>query len=329
MYDVVILGAGPAGLTAAIYSARGGLKTLVLERQMAGGQIATTDLVENYPGFPEGIGGYDLTELMKQQALRFGAEVREIEAVEAVVPGALHRVVTASGAYEGRALIIATGLDPVGLGCGGEAQFTGRGVSYCATCDGALYRDKVVAVVGGGNSAVEEALFLTRFARKVYIVHRRDKLRADWVLQQRAFENPRVEILWNAQVREIKGGEAVAAVHVEFTERGEFQDIPVDGVFLYVGQRPNTEFLADLPLRRDPAGFILTDEQLATSISGIFAAGDCRANELKRVVWAAAEGALAARSAARYVEDLGAVRPDDSGNEGDASCELPGESATS
>ncbi len=323
MYDVLILGAGPAGLTAAIYSARGGLKTLVVERHMAGGQIATTDLVENYPGFPEGIGGFELTEQMKQQAVRFGAEIREIEAVEAIAPGAVHRVVTSAGTYEGRALIIATGLDPVGLGCGGEAQFTGRGVSYCATCDGALYRDKVVAVVGGGNSAVEEALFLTRFARKVYIVHRRDKLRADWVLQQRAFDNPRIELLWKAQVREIRGGDAVASIHVEFTDSGEFQDIPVDGVFLYVGQRPNTQFLKDLPLRRDPTNFIITDDQLSTSVSGVFAAGDCRANELKQVVWAAAEGALAARSAARYIEDLGAVRQEGLEDEGDAACELP------
>ncbi len=323
MYDVVILGAGPAGLTAAIYSARGGLKTLVLERQMSGGQIATTDLVENYPGFPDGIGGFELTELMKQQALRFGAEIREIEAVESIVPGPAHQVMTSSGTYQGRSLIVATGVDPVGLGCGGEAQFMGRGVSYCATCDGALYRDKVVAVVGGGNSAVEEALFLTRFARKVYIVHRRDKLRADWVLQQRAFENPKVEILWSAQVREIRGTEAVKSMYVEFAEPSEFRDVEVDGVFLYVGQRPNTEFVKDLPLRRDPVGFILTDDELATSISGVFAAGDCRANELKQVVWAAAEGALAARSAARYVENLGSVRPDGMEDEGPDACEFP------
>ncbi len=326
MYDIVILGAGPAGLTAAIYSARGGLKTLVVERQMAGGQIATTDLVENYPGFPDGIGGYELMELMKQQAVRFGAEIREIEAVDSITPGQVHRVAVGEDVYEARALIIATGLDPVGLGCGGEAHFTGRGVSFCATCDGALYRDKVVAVVGGGNSAVEEALFLTRFARKVYVVHRRDKLRADWVLQQRAFANPRIELLWNAQVREVRGENVVTSIYVGFTDRGEFTEVPVDGVFMYVGQRPNTDFVRDLPLHRDPLGFIVTDDQLATSISGVFAAGDCRANELKQVVWAAAEGALAARSAARYVEDLGSVRIDgeeEEDEEDDAACELP------
>lgn len=323
MYDVLILGAGPAGLTAAIYSARGGMKTLVLERQMAGGQIATTDLVENYPGFPDGISGFELTEHMKQQALRFGAEIQEIEVVESVAPGRVHEVKTSSDTYQGRALIIATGVDPVGLGCGGEARFTGKGVSYCATCDGALYRDKVVAVVGGGNSAVEEALFLTRFARKVYIVHRRDKLRADWVLQQRIFDNPKVEILWTAQVREIRGADTVTSMYVEFTDTHEFRDVAVDGVFLYVGQRPNTEFLTRLPLRRDSAGFILTDDELATGISGVFAAGDCRANDLKQVVWAAAEGALAAQSASRYVEDLGSVPPDGVDEEDSDACESP------
>lgn len=324
MYDVVIVGAGPAGLTAAIYAARGGLATLVLERQIAGGQIATTDLVENYPGFPDGIGGFELTELMKRQAIRFGSEIREIEAVEALLPGPAHTVKTQAGDYQGRTVIIATGLDPVGLGCNGESQFTGRGVSYCATCDGALYKGKTVAVVGGGNSAVEEALFLTRFAHKVYIIHRRDRLRADWVLQQRALAEPKIEILWSAQVREIRGDEAVRAVLVEFTDRGELREIPVDGVFLYVGQRPNTGFLRDVPIRLDPMGFIITNDELATDVSGVFAAGDCRAGSLKQVVWAAAEGALAARSAARYLEDLGAMRTDGLQDEESESCDLPG-----
>ena len=302
MYDLVIIGGGPAGLAAAIYAARGGFATLILERQMAGGQISTSDLVENYPGFPDGISGLELTELMKRQALRFGAELREIEAVEAVDPLVVHTVRTTEGAYEGRAVIVATGMDPAELGCPGESEYTGRGVSYCATCDGALYHDKIVAVVGGGNSAVEEALFLTRFARKVYIVHRRDKLRADWVLQERAFKNPKIEVLWSAEVRAIQGDHAVRSVLLEFTKTGELREIPVDGVFLYVGQRPNTDFLGDLPVRRDPGGFILTDTKLATAVNGIFAAGDCHAGPLKQVVWAAAEGALAARSAAAYLE---------------------------
>lgn len=307
--DLLILGGGPAGLTAAIYAARSGVKTLVLERQMAGGQIATSDWVENYPGFPQGVGGMELVELFKQQALRFGAEIREIEEVEDFLPGAPHRVVTGSGTYGGHAVIIATGLDPQGLGCDGEDRFRGRGVSYCATCDGAFFRDRTVAVVGGGNSAVEEALFLTRFARKVYLIHRRDKLRADFVLQKRALENPKIEALWTAQVREVRGEDKVESVLVDFTDRQETREIAVDGVFLYVGQRPNTGFVKEV-LQMDQSGFIITNHLLVTNLAGVYAAGDCRFNPMKQVVWAAAEGALAAQQAGKYLEEAGVCRLD-------------------
>lgn len=307
--DLLILGAGPAGLTAAIYAARSGVKTVVLERQMAGGQIATSDLIENYPGFPQGIGGMELMGLFKEQAERFGADIREIEAVEEFIPGDTHQVVTSSGWYGGHAVLIATGLDPQNLGCRGEERFVGRGVSYCATCDGAFFRDRAVAVVGGGNSAAEEALFLTRFASKVYLIHRRDKLRADWVLQKRILEHPKIEVLWTAQVREVRGEDKVESIFVDFTDRQETRDIPVDGVFLYVGQRPNTGFVRDL-LQMDQSGFIITSELLATSLVGVYAAGDCRLNGMKQVVWAAGEGALAAQQAGRYLEETGVCRLD-------------------
>jgi thioredoxin reductase (NADPH) len=272
---------------------------------MAGGQLAMSDMIENYPGFEQGVGGFELIEQMKGQATRFGVELREIEAVDRVLSQASGRrlIETATASYAGRSLIVATGLDPKGLGCSGEDVFTGRGVSYCATCDGAFFRDKVVAVIGGGNSAIEEALFLTRFARKVYVVHRRDQLRADHVYRQRAEEHPQIEILWKCELREVRGTDKVHSMHVEFTDKGELHDIKVDGIFFYVGQSPNTGFLSGV-LDLDEKGFIVTDQHLATSVEGIFAAGDCRSNELKQVVWAAAEGALAARGAEQHLDKL-------------------------
>src|SRR5680860_1541498 len=280
MRDLIIIGGGPAGLAAAIYGSRSGLKTLVLERQMTGGQVAMTDLIENYPGFPEGISGFELVEKMKKQALRFGAEIREVEAVEGFKSGDAKEIQNYPGFPEGisgfelvekmkkqalrfgaeireveavegfksgdakeiqtsdstftaRSVIIATGVDPMGLDCVGEKKFRGRGVSYCATCDGAFFKDKTVAVVGGGNSAVEEALYLTRFAQKVFIVHRRDELRADHVYRKRVEADPSIEILWTSQLREIRGQDKVESMYVEFTDKGEFRDIKVDGVFFY------------------------------------------------------------------------------------------------
>ena len=303
LYDVAIIGAGPSGLAAAIYTSRAGLRTLVLERQMAGGQVAMTDHIDNYPGYADGISGFDLIEQMKQQAVRFGAVLQEVEAVEELVPGDTKQLVTADGTYAARSVVIASGMDPKGLGCAGEDTFRGRGVSYCATCDGAFFRDKVVAVVGGGNAAVEEALYLTRFARKVYLIHRRNELRADHVYVERVHAEPKIEVLWSAHLREVRGADKVESVLVEFIDKDEMHDIKVDGVFFYVGQSPNTAFL-DGVVSFDERGFILTDEMLATSSPGVFAAGDCRANRLKQVVWAAAEGALAARGVEVYLDAL-------------------------
>src|SRR5680860_1176137 len=258
MRDLTIIGGGPAGLAAAIYGSRSGLNTLVLERQMTGGQVAMTDLIENYPGFPEGISGFELVEKMKKQALRFGAEIREVEAVEGFKSGDAKEIQTSDSTFTARSVIIATGVDPMGLDCVGEKKFRGRGVSYCATCDGAFFKDKTVAVVGGGNSAVEEALYLTRFAQKVFIVHRRDELRADHVYRKRVEADPSIEILWTSQLREIRGQDKVESMYVEFTDKGEFRDIKVDGVFFYVGQQPNTLFL-DGQIDVDERGFIVTD----------------------------------------------------------------------
>lgn len=301
-HDVVIVGAGPAGLTAAIYATRGGLSALVLERKVAGGQMLLTDHVENYPGFAEGVAGQELADVMRRQALRFGAELREIEAMQALVPGDIKQVVTSSGTHAAKAVILACGMDPTGLGCPGEDEFRGRGVSYCAVCDGFLFEDKVVAVIGGGNAAVEEALYLSHLARKVYVVHRRDELRADRICCSRAEENPKIEILWSCELREIRGGvEGVESMVVEFANKKELASIPVDGIFFYVGQTPNTGFLKGV-VELDPRGFIVTDDHLETSSPGVFAAGDCRANQLKQVVWAAAEGALAAEGSERYLD---------------------------
>jgi thioredoxin reductase (NADPH) len=303
-FDVVIVGAGPAGLTATIYATRGGLSVLVLERKVAGGQMTLTDHIENYPGFADGISGEDLANTMRQQALGFGAALREIEAVHTVIPGSVKQVVTSDGTYMAKAVIVASGVDPTGLGCPGEDEFRGRGVSYCAVCDGFLFEDRTVAVVGGGNSAVEEALYLARLAKKVYIIHRRDEFRADQICCSRAEVNPKIEILRSCQLREIRGGkEGVESMMVEFEKSPELVSIPVDGIFFYVGQTPNTGFLEGV-VQLDPRGFILTNEHLETSSAGIFAAGDCRANQLKQVVWAAAEGALAAESAERYLDAI-------------------------
>jgi thioredoxin reductase (NADPH) len=307
VFDVVIVGAGPAGLTAGIYCSRGRLKTAVLERNMAGGQIALTDLVENYPGFPEGISGFDLATKMKDQAVKFGAEIREIESVSELRVDAdgHHVIVTDREEIRARAVILAPGVEGRRSGIPGEAEFIGRGVSWCATCDGALYRGRTVAVIGGGDSAVEEGMFLTKFADKVYIVHRRDQLRAAPIAQERAFANDKVEFVWDSVPKRIDGAEMVEALEVENVKTGEGRALPVNGVFIYIGQIPNTTWLKGT-VALDDWGYILTDGLLRTELPGVFACGDARANPLKQIAMAIGEGALAAVQAERYLDELGA-----------------------
>ncbi len=318
VYDVVIVGAGPAGLTAGVYCSRGRLKTAVLERNMAGGQIALTDLVENYPGFPEGISGFDLSQKMKEQAEKFGAEMREIEGVAELRrdPEGHYVVVTDREEILTRTVILAPGVEPRRSGIPGEAEFIGRGVSWCATCDGALYKGKTVAVIGGGNSAVEEGMFLTKFADKVFLVHRRGELRAAPIAQERAFANPKVEFVWNSVPRQIDGADMVEALEVENVKTGEGRTLPVNGVFMYIGQIPNTAWLKDT-VELDEYGYILTDGLLHTELPGVFACGDARANPLKQIAMAIGEGALAAVQAERYLDELEST-PGTTGAAGDS-----------
>ncbi len=311
LFDLVIVGAGPAGLTAGIYASRGRLKTVVLERNMAGGQIALTDLVENYPGFPEGVSGFDLSQKMKAQAEEFGAEVREIEGVTALAQDAEGRlaVTTDRGTFRARSVILAPGVEPRRSGVPGEAEFIGRGVSWCATCDGALYRGRTVAVIGGGDSAVEEGMFLTKFADKVYLVHRRDELRAAHIAQERCFDNAKMELVWDSVPRRIAGKDMVEALEVENVKTGEQRSLPVNGVFIYIGQDPNTAWL-DGVVDLDEHGYILTDGLQRTSVPGVFACGDATAGPLKQIARAVGDGALAAVQAEKYIDALECALPD-------------------
>ena len=301
-YDVAIIGGGPAGLGAAIYAARGGLKTVVFEKGLFGGQIVLTTEVENYPGFPEVLSGFELIDQMKKQAERFEATFREEEVQAIGLEGLCKIIETDSGKYRCKSIIYAAGAHPRKLNVPGEERLTGRGVSYCATCDGALYRDKVVAVVGGGDSAVEEAMFLTKFAKKVYIIHRRDQLRAVHAVQQRALANDKIEIVWNTVIHEIQGEERVENLSLFDRKQEKHFELTVDGVFIYVGIIPNNE-LIESRIELDPQGFVLTDDSCHTNIPGIFAAGDIIHKVLRQVVTAVSDGATAAFSAEKWITE--------------------------
>ncbi len=302
VYDVLIAGGGPAGLTAGIYVARARLAALLLEMKTPGGAPTTTDHIENYPGFPEGVDGVELMERFRNQAARFGLEMKLFEPVNKVENDAeVITVHTDEGDLRTRALIIATGHKPAKLGVPGEEEFYGRGVSCCATCDGAFFKDKRVMVVGGGNAAVEEAVFLTRFASKVFVVHRRDRLRASKIVQEKALANPKIEFIWKSNLAEVVGDNKVHAARVVSVEDGTSSTVEVDGVFVYVGNEPNSEMAKGL-LELDEHGYIVTGPDFATSVPGIFAAGDVRSGSIKQVVVAAGEGAQAAIGAQRYVE---------------------------
>lgn len=300
-YDLTIIGGGPAGLTAGIYASRARLKTVLLEKGVPGGQIATTDRVENFPGFPEGLGGRELAELLEKQVRNFGLEIKNLTEAKTFRPAeAGYEIETSEGKIYSRTILIATGASPTKLGIEGEKEFTGRGVSYCATCDGAFFKEKKVMVVGGGDSAIEEALYLARIAAEVTVVHRRDKLRATKILQERAFENPKIKFVWNSHLTKIKGEGKVSSVVVKNKLTEEEQELEMDGVFIYIGLKPNSEWIPK-EIACDEKGFILTDKNLMTNWKGVFAAGDVRANQLKQAIIAAAEGALAAHLAEKFI----------------------------
>jgi len=303
MQKVVIIGGGPAGLTAGIYAGRAQLEPLLIAGNLLGGQLTLTHRVENYPGFPEPISGQELAQLIQRQAEHFGTRILYDEVTEVDLSGSPLKVRTQGNAYQTQALIIATGVSPRKLGGSGEAEFTGRGVSYCAVCDGFFYQGKRVAVVGGGDAAVKEALFLTRFAEQVTVIHRRDRLRATQVLQQRAFANERIDFISDSVVREIVGQQVVTGVQVENVKSGDVWLLPVDGVFVYIGSIPNTEFLRG-ELDLDEQGYIVANEQGHTSRRGVFAAGDVRKGVLKQVATAVGSGAVAAMEAEKYIAEL-------------------------
>lgn len=299
--DLAVIGAGPAGMTAGLYAARAGLDVVLFERIAPGGQLAQTEHMENYPGFPEGANGFELAFSMKQQADRFGCRHvgEEVLSVDFTVNPKVLR--TAFGEYRAKSVIIATGARPRKLGLDLEEELQGRGVSYCATCDGNFFRDRTAMVVGGGNTAAGDAIYLSRICKKVYLVHRRDKLRATAIYHKRLEDLPNLEFVWNAVPRKLVAEEgALAGVRVEMLATGEERDIPVDGLFVAVGTEPNTEFLDDA-LALDETGYIMADESGQTEVPGVYAAGDVRTKGLRQVVTAVADGALCAEEAAEYL----------------------------
>ena len=298
-FDTVILGGGPAGLSAAIYASRGAVSTAVIDINMFDGQPSYYLELENYPGF-QTVGGFDLMEKFEEHSDKFGVQkfpMQEIQKVDLKSK----TIVTNEYEFNAETIIIATGAQPMKLGIPGEKEFVGRGVSYCAVCDGAFYKNKVVAVVGGGNAAVEEAMYLTKFADKVYVIHRRDELRADKIVQERAFKNEKIEFIWNSVVKEIKGDNLVNTAVLENVKTKEISNLSVNGVFPYIGMTPNVELFTG-QLEQDSRGFIVTDETMATSVEGVFAIGDVRTTPLRQVITAAADGAVGAVYAVKYLE---------------------------
>ncbi|WP_163099124.1 thioredoxin-disulfide reductase [Peribacillus alkalitolerans] len=303
IYDVVIIGAGPAGMTAAVYTSRANLTTLMLERGVPGGQMANTEEVENYPGFDH-ILGPELSTKMFDHAKKFGAEYAYGD-VKEIIDGEEYKVIKAgSKEYKARSIIISAGAEYKKIGVPGEKELGGRGVSYCAVCDGAFFRNKELFVIGGGDSAVEEGVYLTRFASKVTIVHRRDELRAQKILQQRAFDNEKVDFIWNTTLKQIneKDGK-VGSVTLVSTENREERELPADGVFIYIGMLPLTKPFESLGITNEN-GYIVTNDQMETKVDGIFAAGDIREKTLRQIVTATGDGSIAAQNAQHYVEEL-------------------------
>lgn len=303
MYDVLIIGGGPGGYTAALYCARAGLSTLLMEKLATGGQLAQTGQVDNYPGFPDGIDGFTLAQRMRQGAERFGAHTRMAEVTDARLSGSVKILSTSEGDVQGRAVIIATGAAPRLLGLENERALTGRGVSYCAACDGMLYKGRDVAVVGGGNTAAEDALTLSRVAKSVAVIHRRDTLRASKIYHAPLMAAPNVRFFWNSAVEELLGSERLTGLRLKSTQTSESFSLPTDGLFVAIGRVPETAFLrGSLPLA--PDGAILADETTRTALPGVFAVGDVRAKAMRQIVTAAADGAVACHYAESYLASL-------------------------
>ena len=303
MYDVIIAGAGPAGMTAAVYASRANLDTLMLERGIPGGQMANTEDVENYPGF-DNVLGPDLSNKMFDHAKKFGAEYAYGDIKEVIDHGEYKTIIAGSKEYQTRSLIITTGAQFKKLGIEGEEELAGRGVSYCAVCDGAFFKQKNLVVIGGGDSAVEEGIYLTRFADKVTIVHRRDELRAQKIIQQRAFDNEKIDFIWDTVANKINGPEGkVNSVTLQNKITGEEYDFAADGVFIYIGMVPLSDPFKALGITNEE-GYIPTNEQMETNVPGVFAAGDIREKTLRQIVTATGDGSIAGEAAIKYVEDL-------------------------
>jgi thioredoxin reductase (NADPH) len=303
-YDVIIIGGGPAGLTAGLYTSRAGLKSLLLERGAPGGQMVNATLVENYPGFPEGIAGAELGSLMHQQAVRYGLELVTAEVISISQEQPHYSISTTEDSLKASAVIIAAGSEYRKLGVDGEERLSGYGVSYCATCDGFFFRNREVAVVGGGDTAITDALELSQHASKVYVIHRRDQLRAGKALQERAFAHPKLEFIWDTVVEEVSGDKVLEELKLRHVKTGQQSSLKVNGVFVAVGLMPNSRSFFNI-LELDDTGYIVTDETMTTSAPGIFAAGDIRRNSPRQIAAAVGDGVTAAMSAFKYVQEQG------------------------
>ena len=302
-YELVIFGGGPAGLTAGLYAARGGLNVILIEKIVPGGQVLITDWIENYPGFPEGLSGPDLVQKMTEQVKRFDLNIESNEVVSVDLSEPVKKITLNDRTITTHTIIIATGASPKKLGVPGEDTFYGKGISSCATCDGPFFKDLIVAAVGGGDTAVQESLFLTKFAKKVYLIHRRDRLRAAAILQKRALSNEKMEIIWDSVLTDISGLTNVENITVQNVKTGGKIRLSVDGCFIWVGTIPNTKFLAD-SVKLDEYGFIVADLNMETSVPGVFAVGDVRNTPLRQIATAVGDGAIAAISAENYIENV-------------------------
>ena len=299
-YEIVIIGGGPAGLTAGLYTCRARLKSLLLEKGLTGGQMTEAGQIDNYPGFPEGISGLELGQLMHQQAAKYGLKTVMAEATGIELQEGQKIIKTTEGNFTAKAVIIASGSERHKLGVPGEKEFTGKGVSYCATCDGDFFKELPVAVVGGGNAAITEALHLSKLASKVIVIHRRNQLRATRILQEKAFSEPKIEFLWDTIVEEIEGEDLVKRIKLRQVKTGQNSALDIDGVFVSIGFKPNTDYLKGI-LSLDASGAIITNDRLETNIPGIFAAGDIRQNSARQVITAAGDGATAAIYAEKFI----------------------------